>query len=291
MALNDVKLAVINADLGTTGPINDQEKAFWDAALTAGGVSTKTGTFKPASGTGILIDQDNNEISLDIDSESTTADIINISAATLTTGNAIDIRDADSLTNGSMINLVSDSASTANRTLVNIVNDNTAANGTVPFSVRQDAPKTAAQILNTNSGTALLIDNDANGNALVIDNESTSSSCFVLQANTLTSGEAISITNADSLTNGSIADFRSNSSSTTARKILNLVNDNTLAVNASCIAMQQDASNAFMEFTGDTGADATSAISTLTTSGAVQGHIQIDVGGTKRWIAFLADPS
>jgi hypothetical protein len=54
---------------------------------------------------------------------------------------------------------------------------------------------------------------------------------------------------------------------------------------------QDDTSEPFIDFEGGTGADVTSSISTLTTSGAVQGHIQIDVNGTKRWLAILADPS
>lgn len=47
----------------------------------------------------------------------------------------------------------------------------------------------------------------------------------------------------------------------------------------------------FFDFIGTADADTTSAISTHTTSGAIQGHIQIDINGTKRWLAFLADPS
>lgn len=47
----------------------------------------------------------------------------------------------------------------------------------------------------------------------------------------------------------------------------------------------------FFDFQATADADTTSAISTLTTSGAVQGHIQIEINGIKRWIAILADPS
>ena len=54
---------------------------------------------------------------------------------------------------------------------------------------------------------------------------------------------------------------------------------------------QNDADKPFIDFQGTTGADTTSSISTLTTSGAVQGHIQIEINGTKRFLAILADPS
>ena len=58
------------------------------------------------------------------------------------------------------------------------------------------------------------------------------------------------------------------------------LDDNTLA-----------GTNAFINFAGVSGSDATSSISLRTTSGAVVGHIQVKINGTKRWIAITADPS
>ena len=54
---------------------------------------------------------------------------------------------------------------------------------------------------------------------------------------------------------------------------------------------QDDVDDSFINFDGTAGADTTSSVSTLTTSGAVQGHIQIEINGVKRWIPFVADPS
>jgi hypothetical protein len=54
---------------------------------------------------------------------------------------------------------------------------------------------------------------------------------------------------------------------------------------------QSDESEEFIEFDGTEAATTTTSLSTLTTSGAVQGHIQITINGTKRWLAYSADPS
>ena len=68
------------------------------------------------TGAGLLLDQNGIGIALDIDSESTTADIVNVSAAALTTGMAVDISDANALTTGRLLNLASDSADASART-------------------------------------------------------------------------------------------------------------------------------------------------------------------------------
>ncbi|MBI4092666.1 MAG: NYN domain-containing protein, partial [Candidatus Kerfeldbacteria bacterium] len=89
-------------------------------------------------------------IALDIDAENTTADIVNISAALLTTGRAIDIPDLDALTTGTGVNVVSNSSNTSERYLVNIVNDNTLATSATALRIQQDAA--AANALITTGG-------------------------------------------------------------------------------------------------------------------------------------------
>jgi hypothetical protein len=55
---------------------------------------------------------------------------------------------------------------------------------------------------------------------------------------------------------------------------------------------QGDASEPFIDFIGTAAANATSSISTLNTSGATTDHIQIDLNGTKAWIAVsTTDPT
>lgn len=47
-----------------------------------------------------------------------------------------------------------------------------------------------------------------------------------------------------------------------------------------------DATEPFIDFRGTAGADTTSTISTLNTSGATTDHLQIEINGTKAWIAI-----
>lgn len=57
----------------------------------------------------------------------------------------------------------------------------------------------------------------------------------------VTTGTLVSAANADALTTGTIANFTSNSADTTARKLVQIVNDNTAAVGAVPLYLQQDA--------------------------------------------------
>lgn len=65
---------------------------------------------------------------------------LDITGALVTTGTLLDIGDADALTTGTGINLVSNSASNGTRTLLNIKNDNAAATGTTALKIVNDAP-------------------------------------------------------------------------------------------------------------------------------------------------------
>jgi hypothetical protein len=47
----------------------------------------------------------------------------------------------------------------------------------------------------------------------------------------------------------------------------------------------------FFDFVATPGADTTSAVSTYTTGQTIQGHIQVEINGTKRWIPFYDDPT
>lgn len=65
--------------------------------------------------------------------------MLNLSAAAMTTGKAIDMADLDGLTTGQAINIASNSADTGTRALVKINNDNTAATGATPLEINNDA--------------------------------------------------------------------------------------------------------------------------------------------------------
>jgi hypothetical protein len=87
---------------------------------------------------------------------------VRIDGGALTTTNIIDVPTADTLTTGSILNLVSDSSDTSSRSLVQITNDNALATGAVPLSIQQDS-----------TGNGLFIDQNGNGVALNIDSEAT----------------------------------------------------------------------------------------------------------------------
>lgn len=66
--------------------------------------------------------------------------LLQLTAATLTTGTLLNVPAADALTTGKIANLVSNSSDNSTRQLVFIHNDHTSATGTTPLYVRQDAP-------------------------------------------------------------------------------------------------------------------------------------------------------
>lgn len=57
------------------------------------------------------------------------------------------------------------------------------------------------------------------------------------------------------------------------------------------VEYRQSGTGPMFNYLGATGATATTTISTLTTPGAVQGWLQIQVNNVKRWMPFYADPS
>lgn len=120
----------------------------------AGGVmdasDAGTGIMMDLQKTGIgnlmFLNQDANAITLSIDSEQTTTDIVNISAATLTTGNVIDVPDADALTTGTVLNIASNSSDASGRNLVSIVNEHADADATIPLFIRNDGAAHAIEV-------------------------------------------------------------------------------------------------------------------------------------------------
>lgn len=106
------------------------------------------------TGKALDINMDGNGLSLNIDSEATTADIINIDAPVTTTGFVFDCTAANTFTTGGFLNLISDSANTGTRNLVNIVNDNVLAIGATCLNIQQDDP--AGVALNITGGHFVL---------------------------------------------------------------------------------------------------------------------------------------
>ncbi len=110
---------------------------------------------------------------------------------------------------------------------------------------------------------------------------------------------------AASITTGHLAYLYSNAADTSTRSLHYVQNDNTAATGTTPAHFEQDAVNqvmvldqnatgsgaSFVDYQGGTGANTTAPVSTLTTPGALQGWVQIEINGTKRWMPFYADPS
>ena len=202
-----------------------------------------------------------------------------------TTGRIIEVAAVSDLTTGRAIYVHSNAASTSTRNLIDIHNQNTLSTGTTALSVRQDAAQ-----------DAVFIDQNGNGTALEIDSESTTANVAYIDANPTTNGTALYVT-ASSQTTGRAALFYSNSASQNTGEIVYISQDNTLAVNRRCLSLKQDSTaevmdmskgttdGGYIDFKATADADTTSAISTLTTSGSTTHHVQVEINGTKAWIA------
>ena len=245
------------------------------------------------TGIGLFIDQNGNGVALNIDAESTTANVLNINSTTTTTGNVLNIGDASSLTAGNVARFSSASASPSARNILELVNINSASTGCTILKLEQNSAQ-----------TALFIDQNANGSSLVIDSESTTVNIIQVLSPATTTGSVIRITEANSLiTGGRLLSLASNSADAGTRELIRLVNENTLATGTTCLEIQQDAANqamiinqnaasSFIDYQGTAAANTTDPISTLTTSGATTNHLQIELNGVKAWVACsIIDPS
>ena len=146
---------------------------------------TGTGTFTNAgTGNGVFIDQNGNGIALNIDSESTTADVAYIGADTITSGRGLYV--------------YSNNASMAgHNVLINVDHASSSGNG--------------LSVLNDGTGDGLLIDQNGNGRALFIDSEATSSQGLYVNSKAQNTYGLQVV--ADSITVGSTAFFDHKSTS------------------------------------------------------------------------------
>ena len=84
----------------------------------------------------LTIDQNSNVTGLEIDSEATSADVINIASPLMQTGIVIDVANADALTTGKIARFESNSSSTGTRNLIEIINDHASATGTTGLKIQ-----------------------------------------------------------------------------------------------------------------------------------------------------------
>ena len=99
--------------------------------------------------------------------------------------------------------------------------------------------------IKNNSATAastipLFIDQNANAQSIYIDSESTSQPPIQIEDPKTESASVLSIISCDALVAGSIAKFESDSSSTTARNLVEIINENAASVATECVSIRQD---------------------------------------------------
>ena len=140
--------------------------------------------------------------SLDIVSSHTTKNTFNITAGSLTTGSALHID--------------SDSASTSTRSIATIIQNHASAVAATALTVQSDG------------GRGVFIDSNlaAGLPSLEIDSEHTTANTVIIKSDVLTSGSAL--------------DISENSASTTARNVVSVKQDNSLAVASTALAIQSD---------------------------------------------------
>ena len=201
------------------------------AGVPASHKHTVTALFTGRTHTGLLtLDQNSNAVTLSIDAESTTANVVDIVSPTTTTGNVIDIADADALTTGSILNLVSNSADTGTRNLMFLKNTNSLSTGTTCLEIEQNAAQ-----------RAVLIDQKADDAAVEINSNSTTANVLSISTSDSTTGTVVSISSANSLTTGRVLYVHSNSADTGTRNVAFIHNDNVLSTGATCLSVRQDA--------------------------------------------------
>lgn len=245
---------------GTNGYFfNRGDNTVTDFTISGTGNATFAGDVTLSEGKLTLTDTAN-EAAVTVTSSATDSNGVFVSLPSITTGNGLYVFSAS--TNASA------------RNLVYINNSEAAATGTVVLNIAQASTGDALRLTGgdlTMTEGKLTITDTANENAVSITSSALTVSAVVLTVNDLTTGNGMLI--------------RSTSGDTSARSLLDLTNSSTAATGLVNVRMQQSSANAFIDFVGTAGANTTDPISTLTTSGATTGHIQIDINGTKAWIA------
>ena len=152
---------VINADALQTGSIakffsdSDDTGAKYLIEVTnnhTSAVNTKCMRLtQDAAQIAMVIDQNGNGNSIYIDSEATTAHVIDIDAPTATTSKIINIADANNLTTGAIMSLHSNSDDNSSRNLVYIANHHASADNAVGLYIHQDGADASIELAGNGS--------------------------------------------------------------------------------------------------------------------------------------------
>ena len=226
-----------------------------------------------------ITSQDVDVIAVDVTASQTSADVLQLTADSVTTGKVIDIS-SDALTTGSALYIDSDSGDTGTRSIATIIQNHTSATGATALTVQADA------------GRGVFIDTDlaAGGYALQIDSEQTTTNAvnitsagtsgtmlevvhsgvltgkvFDITADSATTGTGINMS-MDGLTTGSALAIDSDSSDTGVRSIASVIQNHASATGATALYVQNDSTGAGVEIRGgvQTGADAAGVLKLTT---------------------------
>ena len=133
------------------------------------------------------------------------------------------------VTSGTILSVTSTSTDTTARKLVQITNDAAAATGATALSIQSDG------------GRGIFVDSNlaAGLPSLEIDSEHTTANAVIINADATTTATAIQV-DTDALTSGSALTINENSSSTTARNVMQIVQDHASATSSTALAIQSD---------------------------------------------------
>ena len=175
------------------------------------------------------IDQDaTSGTAINIDTETQDGQGIYMDVSQQTSGYGININDVgNSRTTGGVLYINSRQNNRGTRNLVEFKNDHVGATGATVLKIQQDAAQ-----------YGMAIDQNGNANAIRIDSDATTN-VGAIQAHV------------DSLTTGRIAYFYSNSSDTSTRGLVKIVNDHTSATGTTALEIQQDSTGLAIHSTGD----------------------------------------
>ena len=154
---------------------------------------------------GIKIDQDQNNISLLIDSEATSTYVVHIDSPANAGEHIIAVTDADALTTGGIAQFHSNSSTTGTRNLVQIVNDHSSSTGATVLKLQQDSNQEAFRVAGAGITTSKYVN---------------------MEDTTLTTGNLIQA--------------YSNSDDNNPRSLVKIVNDHAGTDNATALYIQQD---------------------------------------------------
>lgn len=176
------------------------------------------------TGIGINVDHNGNSNALYVDAENTTTSSI--------------VAYADVATTGGVAYLYSNSSDNSARYLVSMINDHASADAAEVLYIKQDGNDWAVRI-NSTDGGGIQVDHDGNNNALYIDGEETTANVIAVYA--------------DALTTGHLAYLYSNSSSSSTRTLVNIINDHADADATTVLNVRQDAEHygAYFDMNGD----------------------------------------